>query len=112
VLSPAYDLLSTLLHIDDSQLALHGGLYEGDYKEKTYETLSKYTRASFVAFAEMAGINPKLAKTVIDELIRGTPKATEMVELTFLSNDAKKKYIDISKIGSGTWKKDQINCLL
>jgi serine/threonine-protein kinase HipA len=95
VLSPAYDLLCTALHIDDNRLALHGGLYEGDYTEKAYLNFGTYTRASFQVFAEMAGINPDLAGNVVDEIIRGTPKAMELIERSFMSNEAKKKYIDI-----------------
>jgi serine/threonine-protein kinase HipA len=94
ILSPAYDLLCTALHIDDSRLALHGGLYEGDYNEKAYLNFGTYTRTSFIIFAEKAGINPALAGTVVDELMRGTLKAMELVERSFLSDEAKKKYIE------------------
>jgi serine/threonine-protein kinase HipA len=95
LLSPAYDLLCTALHIDDAPLALHGGLYEGDYNEKDYLDFGTYTRRSFVVFAEMAGINPVLAGKVVDELMRGTFKAIEMIERSFLSDESKKKYINI-----------------
>jgi len=95
ILSPAYDLLCTALHIDDSRLALHGGLYEGDYNEKAYLDFGTYTRTSFIVFAEMIGINPILAGNVVDELMQGTLKAMELVERSFLSVEAKKKYIDI-----------------
>jgi serine/threonine-protein kinase HipA len=95
LLSPAYDLLCTALHIDDSPLALNGRLYEGDYNEKAYLNFGTYTGTSFVVFAEMAGINPVLARSVIDELMQGTLKAMEMVERSFLSDESKKKYINI-----------------
>ena len=95
LLSPAYDLLCTALHVDDSRLALHDGLYKGDYNEKAYLNFGTYTRTSFVEFAEMAGINPNLAGTVVDEIMRGTLKAMELAERSFLSDEAKKKYIDI-----------------
>ncbi len=76
-------------------LALHGGLYEGDFNEKTYLNFGIYTRASFVAFAEMIGINPAQTVKVVDEFMLGTLKAMEFVECSFLSNEAKKKYIKI-----------------
>lgn len=95
VLSPAYDLLCTALHVDDSRLALHGGLYEDDYNEKAYLNFGTYTRTSFIVFAEMAGINATLAGNVVDQTMLGTLKAMELVERSFLSNEAKKKYIDI-----------------
>jgi serine/threonine-protein kinase HipA len=95
MLSPAYDLLCTALHIDDAPLALNGGLYEGDFNEKAYLNFGTYTRTSFVVFAEMIGINPSLAGKVVDEFMQGTFKAMALVERSFLSDDAKKKYIEI-----------------
>jgi serine/threonine-protein kinase HipA len=95
ILSPAYDLLCTALHVDDSRLALHGGLYEKDYEEEAYLNFGTYTKASFIVFAEMIGIKPVLAENVLDEMMRGTLKAMELAECSFLSNEAKKKYIDI-----------------
>lgn len=95
ILSPAYDLLCTALHVDDSRLALHNGLYEGDYNEKAYLNFGLYTRDSFVVFAEMIAIKPLLAGQVVDELMKGTLKAMELVNRSFLSNEAKQKYFQI-----------------
>lgn len=102
VLSPAYDLLCTALHLDDSHLALHGRLYPGDYDEKTYYDSGMYTGTSFVVFAEKAGISPVLAKQVVDEVVRKTPKAIELVQRSFLSEEAKNKYIEILGQRQGT----------
>ncbi|HEX3934005.1 MAG TPA: HipA domain-containing protein [Puia sp.] len=95
VLAPAYDLLCTNLHIDDNPLALHGGLYDGDYNEKTYYDSGMYTNASFLVFAEKAGISTTLAKRVVDEIVQGVPAAIELVGRSFLSDDAKTRYIGI-----------------
>ncbi|HTI09827.1 MAG TPA: HipA domain-containing protein [Puia sp.] len=95
VLSPAYDLLCTALHLDDSHLALHDGLYHGDYDEKTYYDSGMYTGTSFIVFAEKAGINSVLAGQVVDKVVRGTPKVIELVQRSFLSEEAKNKYIEI-----------------
>lgn len=95
LLSPAYDLLCTALHIDDSRLALHNGLYEGDHEEKTYYEFGTYTRTSFLVFAELAGIHRNLAGQVLDEIMHGIPKMEELVERSFLSDEGKGKYLDI-----------------
>jgi len=95
VLSPAYDLLCTALHIDDSPLALHEGLYKGDHDEKTYYDSGTYTGTSFVVFAEKAGLRPALARQVVDEMVRKAPGAIELIRRSFLSGEAKMKYIDI-----------------
>jgi serine/threonine-protein kinase HipA len=95
VLSPAYDLICTALHIDDNTMALHGGLYDGDRIEQSYLNFGTYTRASFLTFATKAEIHADLAATVVDDIMRGTLKAMELVERSFLSDEAKKKYIEI-----------------
>jgi serine/threonine-protein kinase HipA len=43
----------------------------------------------------MIGIKPTLAGKVVDDMMQGMLKAIELVERSFLSNEAKKKYIDI-----------------
>lgn len=95
VLSPAYDLLCTALHIDDTRLALHDGLYKGDFEENSYQTFGTYTRASFIVFAQNAGINSHLAGKIVDDILAGTLKAMEMIERSFLTEEAKSKYIEI-----------------
>ena len=95
VLSPAYDLLCTALHFDDHYLGLHGGLYEGDYDEKTYYDVGMYTGTSFVVFAEKAGISPALAALEVSRVVGKTPVAIDLVQRSFLSEEAKNKYIEI-----------------
>jgi serine/threonine-protein kinase HipA len=95
ILAPAYDLMCTALHIDDSHLALRDGLYEGDTEELSFQNFGTYTRQSFMVFAEKAGVPTAIAATIIDDAIRGTIKAVEMIERSFLSAEAKRKYIDV-----------------
>ena len=95
LLAPAYDLICTALHINDTNLALRDGLYEGDMDEPPYRNYGIYTRQSFILFAEKAGIPTVLANQIIDELMRSIPKATEMIERSFLSKETKTGYIEI-----------------
>jgi serine/threonine-protein kinase HipA len=95
LLAPAYDLMCTALHIDDSNLALQGGLYEGDMEERPYQNYGIYTRQSFVLFAEKAGIDVKLANEIIDEIMKATVKAMDLIDRSFLSNEPKSKLKDI-----------------
>jgi serine/threonine-protein kinase HipA len=83
------------MDLDDRRPALNDGLYEGDYMEKTYYEAGIYTGVSFVVFAEKAGISPILAGQVVDQVVRETPKAIELVQRSFLSEGAKSKYIEI-----------------
>ena len=54
-----------------------------------------YTGVSFKVFAEKAGISSLLAQQVIDEIVRKTPEAIELIGRSFLSEEAKEKYIRI-----------------
>ncbi|RAJ08472.1 serine/threonine-protein kinase HipA [Chitinophaga skermanii] len=91
MLSPAYDLLCTKLHIDDSALALYGG----DYDEASYYQHGTYTGMSFVVFAEKIGISPKLASRIIEKFLEKLPKAIAFINHSFLSEEAKTHYIYI-----------------
>jgi serine/threonine-protein kinase HipA len=91
----AYDLLCTALHVDDSLLALDGGLYTGDYLEKTFYDTGMYTGTSFIVFAEKAGISTAIATGIVDEVVQGVVAAEELVQRSFLSAEGKAKYIGI-----------------
>ncbi|SEW14729.1 HipA domain-containing protein [Chitinophaga arvensicola] len=95
ILSPAYDLLCTKLHLDDNHLGLHNGLYEGDYDEATYYDVGMYTGESFIVFARKAGIPEAIARQIIDKIVRKIPDAQALVQRSFLSKEAKGKYMEI-----------------
>lgn len=95
LLAPAYDLLCTALHIDDANLALHNGLYEGDMDEFSYHNNGIYTGQSFMVFAEKIGVQAAIAEKVISESMKAVLPAMELIDRSFLSKEAKEKYKDI-----------------
>lgn len=95
LLAPAFDLLCTALHIDDANLGLHGGLYDGDMNEPPYMNYGIYTRQSFILFAKKIGIQASLADKILDESMKSILPSIEMIERSFLSKEAKEKYIEI-----------------
>ncbi len=97
VLAPAYDLLCTRLHLNDSLLALDGGLYDGDYNEKSFYDNGMYTAASFMLFAEKAGLQARWAVSIIREVVEALPAAFDLVGRSFLSEEGKERYKEILK---------------
>ena len=95
LLAPAYDLICTALHIDDADLALHQGLYEGDMEESSYDQYGIYTRQSFMAFAEKITVQEKIAADIMEESMNAIAPAMEMIDRSFLSKAAKEKYKEI-----------------
>ena len=95
LLAPAYDLVCTALHIDDADLALHQGLYEGDTEEASYRQHRIYTRQSFLVFAEKIGVQTAIAEKIIDDSVKTIPASVELIDRSFLSKEAKEKYREI-----------------
>jgi serine/threonine-protein kinase HipA len=95
LLAPAYDLLCTALHVDDSHMALNDGLYSKDYEEHSYTSYGYYTRQSFIRFAVMAGIREALANATIDKMVSEATQVPGLLERSFLSDEAKRQYLHL-----------------
>jgi serine/threonine-protein kinase HipA len=95
LLSPAYDLMCTALHIEDSSLALHNGLYDGDRAERPYLNFGTYTYGSFMLFAKKINIQPAIAEAIIEESLKAVYTAFQFVDRSFLTVEAKSKYKEI-----------------
>lgn len=93
VLAPAYDLMCTQLHIDDSDLALQNGLYEGDIDGESYSKYGMYTYQSFVEFAERIGIREIRAVKLLDQIIEKIPGVAPLVQRSFLSTELQGQYL-------------------
>jgi serine/threonine-protein kinase HipA len=106
LLAPAYDLICTALHIDDANLALHGGLYDGDMNEPPFQHYGFYTRESFLLFAKKIGVQISLASKILDDSINSIPSGKEMINRSFLGEEAKTKYIEIIAERQGRFKWD------
>lgn len=84
-LSPAYDMLSTLLVMDDKDdmaLTLNG-------KNRNL------TRNDFIKFASSSGIDSKVAVRIIDRMIKQVDGIIEICNQSLLNDDYKNKFIDI-----------------
>ncbi len=89
-LTPAYDLLSSSIHIpNESRTALE--LFE-DIETKSYLANGFYAYDDFIKFSYIIGIEKKLAIKIINEFISYRDKTLELLDISFLSDDAKKKY--------------------
>ncbi|HEY5462054.1 MAG TPA: HipA domain-containing protein [Hanamia sp.] len=95
LLSPAYDLMNTALHLNDADICMRDGLFEGDYKEPVFEKYGIYTRQSFLSFATRIDIPVKLAENILDEMTGKEDAVKEMVSRSFLSDDSKVTYYRI-----------------
>lgn len=91
-LSPAYDLLSTIIHSpSESDTALQ--LYEGDYESPFYATYGYYGRDNFLELAQRLSILPKRAERILQTFLIKESLVIQMVNESFLANDLKGIYL-------------------
>lgn len=92
-LAPAYDLLNTHLHIDDSDFALSRGLFrEGDESE-FLKFNGKANGRSFEAFGKRIGVSEKRVAEILTQFTTQYPLTEQLIEASFLLPDTKKTYL-------------------
>lgn len=93
LLSPAYDLINTKLHVDDSDFALQGGLFADEFKSGYYKKNSHPVKADFETFGKRIGV----AETRVDKLLKPFLERQAFVETlisrSFLSEENKRGYL-------------------
>jgi len=94
ILSPAYDLINTALHVDDTAMALSDGLFKDDYNTKSFEANGFYAYDDFYEF----GLKIGMMKTRVVKILNTFRSHQENVHLltgrSYLSDEMKKSYMD------------------
>lgn len=93
LLSPAYDLMCISLHLDDADICMRDGLFNGDHEEPAFMKTCMYTRPAFISFAGKMDIPLKLAENIIDELTGKEDAVRDLLSRSFLSDEAKIAYL-------------------
>lgn len=91
-LTPAYDLINTSLHADDFRTALDLFKDEENYNGKFFKDNGFYGASDFLEFARRIGIVEKRAKKFILDITAHIPEMDEMLDKSFLSDEAKVLY--------------------
>jgi serine/threonine-protein kinase HipA len=92
-LAPAYDLINTRIHIDDSDMALKEGLYEKDYEHPSYATYGHYCFDDFYEFGIRIGLMPSRVKRMIIRFLEGDGNVQRLIERSFLSLEIQSQYL-------------------
>ena len=92
LLSPAYDLLNTRIHVDDTDFALEEGLFMDNYKSATWEKYSHPGKADFIEFGKRIGIMEKRIDKLISPYLNKQPKVYELTDHSYLDDATKIAY--------------------
>jgi serine/threonine-protein kinase HipA len=93
LLSPAYDLIDTSIHIPaDSFFALEDGLFSNDYSTESFKSLGFYAYDDFYDFGLRIGMLENRVKNLLDKYRNKNNHTLHLIQCSFLSQPAKELY--------------------
>ncbi|MBD8347862.1 type II toxin-antitoxin system HipA family toxin [Dysgonomonas sp. HGC4] len=93
VLSPAYDLLNSSLHVKDEDFALEGGLFDKEYYSDIYLRKRHPCQDDFVIFGKLIAVPDIQIRKILDEFLVSQPLVYTLTEQSFLDDKLKRMYI-------------------
>ena len=93
LLSPAYDLINTSLHIHDSDMALKDGLFADDYTMPGSEVHGYYIFDDFLNFGLRIGMMEKRIRQQMAPFQQDQPQVRTLIGRSFLSEAGKAVYL-------------------
>lgn len=93
ILSPAYDLINTHLHVDDSDFALNKGLFADNFKSDYYKIHNHASKTDFAELALRFGISEKRTEKILMPFLEKQEKIEEMIKKSLFSEPSKRAYL-------------------
>lgn len=97
LLSPAYDLLNTAIHLDGDDFALSGGLSGTLKKSDTYEKTGHPCRADFESFGKNIGLNDRRIAAVLNPFTSLPEALQHLIANSYLNEKMKRSYLRVVK---------------
>lgn len=92
-LSPAYDLINTRLHVDDTDFALSNGLFADGFKSEQFKKSGHPSKTDFREFAQRIGVSAGRVEKLLNPFLEKQPFMETLVSRSFLTNANKRGYI-------------------
>lgn len=92
LLSPAYDLMNTSIHVQDEDFALHGGLIPLNEYSDIYSQTSHPCKEDFIIFGNRIGVLPKKLNAIIETFSKESPLIEALISRSFLDERTKRMY--------------------
>jgi serine/threonine-protein kinase HipA len=94
LLSPAYDLINTLIHIsNDSFFALEDGLFSDGFETESFKVLGYYAYDDFYEFGVRIGMLSNRVKQLLDKYRNKNNQTILLTQYSFLTQPIKELYI-------------------
>ena len=94
ILSPAYDLINTSIHADDTAMALDDGLFKSDYATESFEANAFYAYDDFYEFGLKIGLVKSRVIKILNKFRSNSKIVQSFTERSYLNKEMKKAYVD------------------
>lgn len=95
VLSPAYDLVCSRVHVNDSDIAMHNGLYEGDIDDESFRSYGSYCYDHFYELGHRLGIQEKRIERILKLFCTEQTSVKTLIKHSFLNEETKERYMGL-----------------
>lgn len=92
IMTPAYDLINTSLHINDGDFALQDGLIPTEEYSEIYSNSSHPCKEDFITFGNRIGVLPKKMNAIVEMFSKENNRVYELIEHSFLDDKCKRMY--------------------
>lgn len=93
LLSPAYDLINTRIHVDDSDFALARGLFKDNFQSESHKKSGHADIADFEEFGRRIGMNESRIRKLSEPFLKKQPLIETFVRRSFLNEKCKRAYL-------------------
>jgi serine/threonine-protein kinase HipA len=93
LLSPAYDLVNTRLHIDDTDFALDKGLFADDFKSEEYKERGHPSKTDFIVLAKRIGVKEHRCEKLLQPFLEKKKMVETLVNRSYLNDASKRGYL-------------------
>jgi serine/threonine-protein kinase HipA len=92
ILSPAYDLINTRIHVDDTDFALDKGLFKEGLNSSALMYTGKPNQESFKEFGRRIEISESRISKLLEPFLIRQPEVEKLIERSFLDEPTKRGY--------------------
>jgi len=93
LLSPAYDLINTRMHVADTDFALTKGLFADDFRSRDFQRTNHPSHLDFHEFGKRIGVTRSRITALLEPFVTKQPSVTNFMERSFLDASARRGYL-------------------
>ena len=91
-LSPAYDLINTRIHVDDTDFALDKELFEDKFQSPYFKRTNHACNTDFIEFGNRIGVKSSRIEQLLKPFLENQAQVEVFIKRSFLSETTKKTY--------------------